>query len=324
MRNDPHPTTPHSEFRTPHSRRLLMRRVLGTVIVSLIATPLVAQLPAGKHGSSNMTIISHLPLGGAEPLLPASNVTPAGGVAAAARPAGYNEHWAQLGARTADITMEQELSRPFVYICHRFAPTGFWIVSIKDPSKPKIIYDWKIENAELGRGSGALGPMYAKSKGRYYFLQSFQFGEGGPHRDLGAVVFDVTGLPDTAKIKEVARIYEPEFPGGFHENFTYKHSNGMALMIANVSGSPYAHVYDIDKVVATGGKEGLVGKIPNPSTVDQPPGAATGGSRGYHDFYVGFHPETQTDRFYGAGSNGYYVYDITDLANPKLLTTMQH
>jgi hypothetical protein len=240
-----------------------------------------------------------------------------------------------LGTRTADITMEQELSRPYVYICHRFAPTGFWIVSIKDPAKPRIIYDWKIENAELGRGSGALGPMYAKSKGRYYFLQSFQFGEGGPHRELGAVVFDVTGLPDTTKIKEVARITDPQHPGGFHENFTYKHSSGLALMITDVTGAPMAHVYDIDQVVASGGKEGLVGDVPLPAdqamaTAPRAPAAAPapGGAAapvrigGYHDMYVGFDPVTQTDRFYGAGAGGYYVYDITDLKNPKLLTSI--
>jgi hypothetical protein len=38
--------------------------------------------------------------------------------------------------------------------------------------------------------------------------------------------------------------------------------------------------------------------------------------------YVGFDPVTQTDRFYGAGAGGYYVYDITDLKSPKLLTSI--
>lgn len=40
-----------------------------------------------------------------------------------------------------------------------------------------------------------------KSKRRYYFLQAFQFSTGGPDVDLGAVVFDVTRLPDTTKIR---------------------------------------------------------------------------------------------------------------------------
>jgi len=32
--------------------------------------------------------------------------------------------------------------------------------------------------------------------------------------------------------------------------------------------------------------------------------------------------ETGTDRFYGGGAGGYYVYDITDLDNPELLVTL--
>jgi hypothetical protein len=154
--------------------------------------------------------------------------------------------------------------------------------------------------------------MYAKTKGRYYFLLATQFRQGGAATDLGAVVFDVTGLPDATKIREVARIREPQFPGGFHENFTYKHSNGQSLMFTTVTSGRFAHIYDIDQVVASGGKQGLVGRVPNPTE--------TGG--GYHDFYVGFHPESQQDRFYGAGRGGYYVYDVTDLSNPKLLLTL--
>ena len=216
-------------------------RIVFAAVTLLVTVALSAQAqhPAGQQGSSNITIVSHLPLAGAEKLLPGSTNAPANpNAAAAVRNPLINEALQELGTRTADITMEQELSRPYVYICHRFAPTGFWIVSIKDPGKPVIIYDWKIENAELGRGSGALGPMYAKSKGRYYFMQSFQFGEGGPHRDLGAIVFDVTGLPDTTKIKEVARINDADHPGGFHENFSYKHSSGATLMFTDVTGAP--------------------------------------------------------------------------------------
>ena len=42
--------------------------------------------------------------------------------------------------------------------------------------------------------------------------------------------------------------------------------------------------------------------------------------RGYHDFYLGYHPDTGTDRFYGGGTGGYYVYDVTDLDNPAIIT----
>jgi hypothetical protein len=286
------------------------------ILLALLNSPSVAQYPPGQQGSRNITLVSHLPLGGADPLLPADVTNPLG-----AQMPGLNaslpDAVRELGTRTADITLEQELSRPFAYVCHRFAPTGFWIINIKDPSKPKIIYDWTIDQAELHRGSGALGPMYAKSKGRYYFFQTFQFREGGPDVDLAFVAFDVTGLPDTSKVKEVARVRLPQDPGGFHENFTYKHSNGQALMFAPVTAKPVSYVYDVDKVVASGGKEGLVGKVPIPDDIAQKYPL-----RGYHDMYVAYDPANKRDVFYGAGAGGYYVYDVSDLANPKLLASI--
>src|SRR6267154_912981 len=36
---------------------------------------------------------------------------------------------------TADIAIEQEMSRPYVYVIARLIPSGFDIVSIKDPKK---------------------------------------------------------------------------------------------------------------------------------------------------------------------------------------------
>jgi hypothetical protein len=38
--------------------------------------------------------------------------------------------------------------------------------------------------------------------------------------------------------------------------------------------------------------------------------------------YAGYHPDTETDRFYGGGTGGYYVYDITDLENPELIVSL--
>jgi hypothetical protein len=42
----------------------------------------------------------------------------------------------------------------------------------------------------------------------------------------------------------------------------------------------------------------------------------------YHDFYVGYQPEAGQDRFYGGGTNGYYVYDVTKLEEPQLLVSL--
>src|SRR5262249_3126294 len=125
-----------------------MMRHVGAITITLLALRAAAaqgqaeagQYPGGQHppgqqGSRNISIVSPRPLAGAERLIPGPATAP--NAAQANRNVNtvpQNEAIGMLGTRTADITMEQELSRPYVYVCHRFAPTGFWIISIKDPS----------------------------------------------------------------------------------------------------------------------------------------------------------------------------------------------
>ena len=224
-----------------------------------------------------------------------------------------------LVGRFTDIDIEQELSRPYIYMT---AHQGFDIVSIKDVKKPTIIYSWSIENQELHVGNGgALSPIYLKSKGRYYYANSFQYRDGrGPDQDLAAVVFDVTGLPDTTKIKELARIKVPEGLGGMHESFGYKHSGGRALLFAS-SYTPYAYIYDIDDVASGAGNRGIVGKVPLPDSASLwPPRTET--RYAYHDMVVQYDAANKRDLFYGGGQGGYYVWDVTDLKNPKLVANI--
>jgi hypothetical protein len=94
----------------------------------------------------------------------------------------------------------------------------------------------------------------------------------------------------------------------------YKHSNMNVYLVSTVSG-PYAAVYDLGRAVEGDAENARVGQIPVP---DQGDGETS--RRGYHDFYLGYHPDTGTDRFYGGGTGGYYVYDVTDVDNPTLLT----
>ena len=217
--------------------------------------------------------------------------------------------------KAADIEIEQEKGRPYVYLSG-FVNFNTQIYDISNPSAPKKLYEWSIQDPELHRGIGAMDGKYFKIKGRYYYAQSLQFFQGSPDADLGAVILDVTGLPDPKKVKEVARIRYPAAPGGFHNTFAYKHSDGRALYFATTN-QPVALIYDLEKIVSGADTSTwLVGKVPNPTPFKQI------GAGGYHDFYVGYDPATGQDKFYGAGLGGYSVWDVTKPEDPKAMFTI--
>jgi hypothetical protein len=239
--------------------------------------------PRVPQGTSNVKVLSHIPLPG-----------------------------------MANIEVEQDLSRPYAYVsAHR---CGFQVIDFKNPTHAQVIYSWNIENPELHVGN-ALDGRYAKVKGRYLYIQSYEFQTSGPDGPLGASVFDVTSLPDSTKVRETARIYTPEYPRGFHSIYAYKHSNGSSLLMAALPYvGPYTYVYDLTRLMTnkadTAGA--LIAKIPRPDTAS----SASMSSKwpGYHDFYVHYDVAKGRDLFYGAGLSGYYIFDITDLQNPKLIT----
>ncbi len=217
--------------------------------------------------------------------------------------------------KAADVELEQDRNRPFVYLCG-FVNFNFQVYDISATASPKKIFEWRIENPELHRGIGAMDGKYFKIGTRYFYAQSFQFMQGSPDADLGAVIFDVTGLPDASKVKEVARIRYPASPGGFHNTFAYKHSDGRALFFATVNASK-ALVFDLGKVVAGGDPSTWqIGEIANPTPMKQT------GAGGYHDFYVGYDTQAQQDKFYGAGLGGYSVWDVTKPETPKQMFTI--
>jgi hypothetical protein len=283
-------------------------------LLLLVPATLVAQQGAGAYnpmrslkephqgGSSNMHVLSHVPLGS----------------------------WSHV----MDIEMEQELSRPYVYVARAdwdrgdknlgppqtggevsaqaIRSKGVDIISIKDPLHAKVIYEWRIENQELHSQTGGMDNEYFKLKGRYYDMQSTQFIGSGPDQDMGAVVLDVTGLPDTSKVKEAGRLKWAEGPGGFHDLFPYKHSDGRVIVFTTATNGG-ANIYDMEKFLSGDAKQGLVGRMPGYQT------AGTAREGGYHDFYVAYDPEKRMDLFYGSGAGGIHVYDITKLDAPVLL-----
>src|SRR6185436_10290452 len=101
---------------------------LFAVSAMLANTPATAQgagSVAGTQRSSNVHIVSHIPMRG-----------------------------------VADIEIEQELSRPYAYIS---TDLGFVVVDLKIPEKARELYRWKIDNPELHQGS-SLAPTYLKSR----------------------------------------------------------------------------------------------------------------------------------------------------------------
>jgi hypothetical protein len=233
------------------------------------------------RGSDNIEVVAHVPLG-------------AEGTA-------------------ADMEFEQAPDRRLAYVARR-AEFGVTAVSFDDPENPEVVWDWRIENEALHRGR-APDVKYFAHEGRYYVVQSFQFQQGGPDANLGAIVFDVTELPD-GEVEEEGRITYPE-PGGFHNIFTYAHSDGRPLLIATTTGD-HAAVFDMAEFLDGADDQGKVAEIRLPEN----PLAEALGYQGYHDFYVGWHPESGQDRFYGGGGGGWFVFDVTDLQDPRLLATV--
>src|SRR5260370_28851470 len=162
--------------------------ITACALTLLGAMPLMAQKYApGKESSSSMRLIAHL--------MDGSNY------------------------RIGDLEIEQELSRPYAYLATRKDYAGFDIVNLKEPAKAYIMYRWRIENPELHMGGGGQDIEYFKTHGRYYLMTAIQFQTGGPDVNLAGVIHDITGLPDTSKIKEVRRFQVPDAAGGFHDVF---------------------------------------------------------------------------------------------------------
>ncbi len=207
------------------------------------------------------------------------------------------------------VEIEQEPARPFAYVARRSGASGFDVVSLKDPAHPQGIFSWRVDEAAARGGADAQDLKYFKLDGRYYLVQAVQ-AEGGPDADLAAVVFDVTGLPDGAQVREAARI---RAEGGFHNLFAYRHSDGRVLLLATGGGD--ALVFDMARLLAGEAGQGLAGRIATPEQLEK-------GTTGFHYVFAAFHPDSQQDRFYGAGAGGYHVFDVTDPDAPVSLTSV--
>ncbi len=264
---------------------MMLTATLTGLALLAASSALGAQENAEKRGSDNIEVVAHLPMG--------------------------------AEGSVSDIEISQDMDRPYVFLGREVfgnisgMERGIDVIDIRDPENPEVLVQWRIEDSELHMGAGGKDLKEFKWNDRYYVVLSTQFSQGGPDYDLGAIIFDVTGLPDASTFREVARIQGPQELGGFHNIFVYKHSNGRVLLFTTTS-TPFSHVYDLGYVVEGRGEEALVARVPVPAP----------DARSYHDFYTGYHADSEQDRFYGGGTGGYYVYNVTDLENPELLVSL--
>src|SRR5215471_4633459 len=116
---------------------LLLRKFSGATLAGMFAALLV--LPSADLGAQDpyTSVIPGIKQGGS------SNIH-------------VLSHLNAEGAGTTDITVEQELSRPYVYTGHWRVPSGVDIISLKDVTKPRLLWSWRIDNANLHQGSGSL------------------------------------------------------------------------------------------------------------------------------------------------------------------------
>src|SRR5262249_46290818 len=124
-------------------------------------------------------------------------------------------------------------------------------------------------------------------------------------------------------VKEVRRFNVPDALGGFHDVFPYKHSDGRVLLFATSGGG--GRIYDMDKFIAGDPNQGYVGFVPVPVPGSDARTMSSGGTAlrtAYHDFYVAYDPANHRDVFYGPGTAGYYIFDVTRPEEPKLITSV--
>lgn len=194
---------------------------------------------------------------------------------------------------TAGLAVEQAPDRPYAYLATRGKLGGFVALDLTDIASPAPVALWSL--AESG---GHDLTLFARQD-RHYLVQA---------TSSGAVVINVTGMPDESRLQEAAQIPEE---GGFRKLFAYRHSDGRALLLATGGGPVF--VYDLAGVLD--GTDALVTTFGPPEQVDT-------ATSGFEAVFAGYEPESGQDRLYGAGSGGYYVYDFSNPANVRLLVSI--
>ena len=255
-----------------------------------IPTGVVSGVKVG--GSSNMHLIAHVPLGG------------------------Y--------FRVADGDIEQELSRPYAYVAQTRDQIGFDDHRSPRPAQRQgPLPVAHRERRRCTRGWARCGRSTSSSMAATTSRSAPSSARARRTPTWARSSSTSRACPTPRRSKRSRAFGSPSMPGGFHNLFPYKHSDGRVLLFTTTTGAQ-ANVYDMDKLLHGDKDQGLHRHDPGPARAAMcvREVAARDSARvrlrlGYHDFYVGYDPATRQDKFYGAGGGGYYVYDVTNIGSEE-------
>ena len=201
----------------------------------------------------------------------------------------------QLPALQAtDVEFDQDESRPYLYV----ADVDGSVRVVASDGDVSVLQTWTITDGVSGHVTDV---EHFRIGGRHYLAAGVSNQDGS-----GAVaIAEVTAVRRDATVREVAR----HETGAVQELFAYKHSSGRALL-AVADGGPL-RIYDGAALLSSAEVE-PVAEIVTPQQLER-------STSGFDHVFLGFHPDTESDRLYAAGAGGYYVFDVTD---PDTVQTM--
>lgn len=204
------------------------------------------------------------------------------------------------------VVVEQGENRPFVHVARRAGQAGFTSLSLADPQSVEVVSEQLLLGDDFIGAGNDLG--YFKHENRHFLVLAVQGVDG-----TGAIVFDVSMVGQNGQAEEVGRIQGDADMSGLHQLFLYKHSDGKVLLFGTGGGDVL--VYDMASVLNGNGEEALLTRLPTPDQVES-------ASTGFDRIFVAYHAESDQDRMYGAGAGGYYVFDVSEVMSPQLLTSV--
>ena len=115
-----------------------MRRLVVLASLACLASRATAQQPVGTilpsvkaGGSANVHVLSHIPLGGFY--------------------------------RATDVALDQNPQRPFAYLAQSLDAMGLTVIDVSSPEKARVLWRWRVPNAERHQGLGGVKATYFAS-----------------------------------------------------------------------------------------------------------------------------------------------------------------